>query len=294
VAGVRLTHPDRVIYAEQGLTKLDLAEYYVKVADWMLPYVVGRPLSLVRCPEGIKGPCFYQKQPPQGLPKSVRRVKVRLKETDTINVYVENLEGVLALVQFGALEIHAWQCRADDLDRPDRMVFDLDPGPGVDWKEVVATADLLRERLKKLSLVSFAKTTGGKGVHVVVPIERRNTWAEVKDFSRSIAGSLAAEHPDRYTINMSKAQRPGKIFIDYLRNERGATAIAPYSTRARKGAAVSMPVSWQELHKTASADAFTVANVPARLARRSRDPWRELPEMRQRITQRARKKVAAD
>ncbi|HET6327935.1 MAG TPA: non-homologous end-joining DNA ligase [Planctomycetaceae bacterium] len=290
--GVRLTHPDRVVYPDVGITKRDVAEYFVAVAPWMLPHVAGRPLSLVRCPAGMAGTCFYQKQPPQGLPPSVQLIKIQIKDTLTVNTYIEDVDGLLALVQFGVLEIHAWQSQADDIERPDRLVFDLDPGPDVEWTRVIDAALLVRDFLKHLGLTSFVKTTGGKGLHVVAPIARNRSWDEVKDFCHGIATVITGADPNHFAATMSKAARPGKIYIDYLRNERGSTAIAPYSTRARDGAPVSMPLTWTELRDVKSGAAFTVANATAYLKKRKRDPWESYGRLKQRITEAAVKSIA--
>jgi bifunctional non-homologous end joining protein LigD len=284
IDGVRITHPDRVVFQDAGITKRDLAEYCVGVAKWMLPHLVRRPLTLVRCPEGTAKPCFYQKQPPQGLPDSVKRIPIRFKEGNSVGVYVEDLAGLLALIQFGVLEVHVWQASIDDIERPDRIVFDLDPGPNVEWPRVADAALLLRDSLKELSLVSFVKTTGGKGLHIVVPIEPERPWSEVKEFSKAMSQALVTADPSRYTLSMSKAARPGKIFIDYLRNERGATAVVAYSPRARAGAPVSFPLDWKELNKTRAGNAVTVSNALARLKKRTRDPWKDLTKVRQTIS----------
>jgi bifunctional non-homologous end joining protein LigD len=290
--GVRLTHPDRVVYPDAGITKREVAEYFAAVAPWMLPHVAGRPLSLVRCPEGMSGTCFYQKQPPQGLPSCVKQIKIQIKDALTVNVYIEDVAGLLALVQFGVLEIHAWQSRADDIERPDRLVFDLDPGPNVEWMRVVDTAFLVCDFLKHLGLTSFVKTTGGKGLHIVAPIARSRSWDEVKEFCHGVATLITGSDPNHFAATMSKAARPGKIYIDYLRNERGSTAVAPYSSRARDGAPVSMPLSWTELRRVKSGAAFTVANALAHIKKRKRDPWEGYGRLKQRITDAARKSIA--
>jgi bifunctional non-homologous end joining protein LigD len=291
--GVRLTHPDRVVYPDVGVTKRDLAEYCVAVADWMLPHLMHRPLTLVRCPAGMGKPCFYQKQPPQGLPPSVKRMPIRFKEEQTEGVYIEDVEGLLALIQFGVLEIHTWQSSANDIERPDRIVFDLDPGPNVAWSRVVDTALLLRGSLNELGLTSFVKTTGGKGLHIVLPIEPERPWSEVKEFTKSMAEALVVADPRSYTVSMSKAARPGKIFIDYLRNERGATAVAAYSPRARAGAPVSFPLDWRELRKTQAGNLATVRDVPAKLNKRKTDPWAQLLKIRQSISDEALRAVSS-
>jgi bifunctional non-homologous end joining protein LigD len=282
--GVRLTHPDRVVFPDAGLTKRDLADYCASVANWMLPHLVRRPLTLVRCPEGMGKTCFYQKQPPQGLPPSVKRLPIRFNEGPTVGVYVEDLQGLLALIQFGVVEIHAWQASVDQIERPDRIVFDLDPGPNVAWSRVVDAAILLRDSLKELALKSFVKTTGGKGLHIVVPIEPKRPWSEIKEFTKSMAQALASADPSKYTLSMSKSARPGKIFVDYLRNERGATAVAAYSPRARAWAPVSLPLDWRELRNSHSGNEATVGNVLPRLKKRTRDPWADLLKVRQSIS----------
>lgn len=282
----RLTHPERVVYPESDITKSEVAHYYAAVADRMLPHVVDRPVSLVRCPEGRAKQCFFQKHPPEGISDALGRVKIREKSGLATYLTIQDAEGLLALIQFGGLEIHLWGSRAADLEHPDRIVIDLDPGPDVPWNWVVEGATTLRDILDELGLVSFCKTTGGKGLHVVVPIATKSTWSEVKDFSRSLAEFLARMSPQRYLINMSKAQRGGKIFVDYLRNERGATAVAPFSTRARAGAPVATPVSWRELPKLTSASQFTIATVPPRLKKQRIDPWKEMLTVRQAISPR--------
>jgi bifunctional non-homologous end joining protein LigD len=247
----------------------------------MLPHVVDRPISLVRCPEGRAKQCFFQKHPPTGISEALGRVEIREKSGLATYLTIQDTEGLLALIQFGGLEIHLWGSRADDLEHPDRIIFDLDPGPEVAWSAVVEGALTLRGILGELGLESFCKTTGGKGLHVVLPIARKSSWEEVKGFSRTAAEFLARMNPARYVVNMSKAQRSGKIFVDYLRNERGSTAVAPFSTRARSGAPVATPISWRELPKLSGANAFTIANLPQRLKSLRTDPWKNLLKVRQ-------------
>lgn len=288
---IELTHPERVLYTDQGITKLDLANYYTEIADWILPHLVDRPLSVVRCPGGTTGPCFYQKHPPEGLSEVVERIPIREKDEFDTYVVVRNIEGVIALVQFGALELHPWGSKADNIERPDRIVFDLDPDVNLPWKRVAEAALLLRELLAELGLRSFVKTTGGNGLHIVLPVVRKHNWQEVKQFTKTVAEAMAALQPQRYVANMSKAARKGKIFVDYLRNERGATAVAPYSTRARNGAPVSTPIDWEELPHLSGADDFDIRAVLARLRKLRRDPWAEITGLRQGITASARKKL---
>lgn len=283
VAGVRLSHPDRVLYPEQGMTKLDLARYYQEVERWILPHVKKRPLTLVRCPEGRKKACFYQKHFRDGMPTAIRSVPIHEEGgTGEPYLYVDDLAGLVGLVQFGVLELHGWGALIDDVERPDRLVFDLDPDPSVPWMQVIETAELVRGGLSDLGLESFVQTTGGKGLHVVAPLRRGRPWAEVKDFARAFAERLVEIAPDRYVSKASKAARTGKIFIDWLRNARGATAIVPYSSRAREGATVATPLSWKELKRVKPGD-FTVATIPARLAKLKKDPWEEFLTTRQTI-----------
>ncbi|HVA44995.1 MAG TPA: DNA ligase D [Pirellulales bacterium] len=284
VAGVRLTHPDRLLYPEQGLTKLGLAAFYSQIADWILPHVVDRPLSLLRCPEGRRKSCFFQKHLHASASASLRRTAIQEKNKVGEYAVVDDLSGIVALVQMGVLEIHVWGSRADDVERPDRLVFDLDPAPGIEWPRVVDAAHDVRKALHSIDLESFVKTSGGKGLHVVVPMVRRHAWPEIKAFSKAVARRIAEAAPDLYTTNALKAQRKGRIFIDYLRNDRGATSIAPYSTRAREHAPVAVPVDWKELKRDLRADHFNVENLPARLARLKRDPWEQLLKLRQSIT----------
>lgn len=287
VAGIVLTHPDRVLYEAQGLTKRDLAEYYVSVADAMLPHLKGRPLSLVRCPVGQGKSCFYQKHPGASAPKALRRVQIREKSGTHEYVVADDVAGLVALVQMGVLEVHPWGSRADDVERPDRIIFDLDPAPDVNWTRVVDAAAALRDRLKELGLESFLKTTGGKGLHVVAPIRPGREWPEVKTFCKAVVTAMERDEPDAYTTNMSKRERDGRIFLDYLRNDRGSTAIAPFSTRARPGAPVATPLFWRELGPKLDPRKYNVLTVPGRLKALKSDPWAEMLETRQQISAKA-------
>ncbi|HJT33173.1 MAG TPA: DNA ligase D [Pirellulales bacterium] len=293
VAGVRLTHPDKVLYAEQRITKLGLAEFYEQIADWILPHLVDRPLSLVRCPEGPRKTCFYQKHLGPSAPRVLGRVTIQEKSKTNEYSVVKNIAGIVALVQMGVLEIHPWGARADDVERPDRLTFDFDPSPELGWSAVVDAARRLRTLLESIDLESFVKTSGGKGLHVVVPIRRRLEWPEVKAFCKSVVQRLANDSPENFTVNPLKATRKNKIFLDYLRNDRGATSVAAYSTRARSGAPVSVPIAWDELRADLRADYFNVENLPERLRRLRRDPWEALPKLRQSITAAARKAVTS-
>ena len=290
-AGVRLTSPDKVLYPNQGITKLDLARYYYEVGEWMLPHIAGRPLVLVRCPEGREKECFYQKHPGVGVPENLRQIPIREKSKSENYVVVDDVSGLISLAQIGSLEIHAWGSREDKLEHPDRLIFDLDPDPTVAWERVVESALQIRQFLEDLGLESFVKTTGGKGLHLVVPIQRRHDWDEAKEFCKRVAEAIVAADPKRYTSNMSKAARGGKIFVDYLRNGRGATSVAAFSTRAKPGAPVSVPLTWKELSPQIRSDQFNVLNLFERLNKLKRDPWEEIDSVRQSLSAAVRKKV---
>jgi len=277
IGNVRLTHPDRVYWPDLGVTKQDLAEYYVGVWDWMAPHIVGRPLALVRAPEGIDAEKFFQKHIGANVKDSPLRRVVHTKEHDVIAV--ESRDDLLALVQSGALEIHVRGSRLQNLELCDRIVFDLDPGEGVPWKEIVGAAREIRDRLAGLKLKSFVKLSGGKGIHVVLPIAGAD-WDTTKIFSQAMVMSLVADAPQRYVGKMTKSLRAGKIFIDYFRNTREATSVAAYSTRARPGAAVSAPLSWEQLGRTKSAADFTVLNLKKHFRR---DPWADIGKVRQKL-----------
>jgi bifunctional non-homologous end joining protein LigD len=281
LAGVRLTSPDKILYPEQGISKLELANYYRAVADWILPHIVDRPLVFVRCPEGRGKECFYQKHPTMGAPEAFRLVPVRENKKTENYVIVDDMAGLISIAQIGALEVHAWGSRADKLEQPDRLIFDLDPDPTVPWKRVMQSAQQVRKFLEDLGLESFLKTTGGKGLHLVVPIRRRHEWDEVKTFCKNVADAIVAADPHHFTANMAKAARPGKIFLDYLRNGRGATAIAPYSTRSRSGAPISVPIAWKELTAGLTSDHFTIRNIGMRLKLLKKDPWDGFTSVRQ-------------
>ena len=287
VAGVKLTHPDRVLFRDQAITKLGLARYYEAVADWMVPHVADRPLSLVRCPEGERGACFYQKHAAPGVPKQVKRVRIRESGGGPASyLYVDDLPGIIALAQIGVLEIHPWGTRVERIERPDRLVLDLDPAPGLPWPRVVEAAEEARALLEGLGLVSFVKTTGGKGLHVVVPVRPEAGWDALRALGEGIGAAMTRRAPDRYTINPLKAARRGRVFIDYLRNIRGATAVAAYSPRAKPGAPVSTPLAWSELSAKTDPAAFTVATVPRRLTALRKDPWADFFSVDQAITAR--------
>jgi bifunctional non-homologous end joining protein LigD len=284
IAGVTITHPDRIVYPEQGFTKLDVAKYYETVADYILPHLAGRPLSLVRCPAGASGQCFYQKHVTESTPDAVHSVAVKEKGHAAKYVMIDDLAGLISLVQIGVLELHPWPATKESLESPDRMIFDLDPGPGVSWKDVIAAARDVRSELEARRLKSYVRTSGGKGLHVVVPLAPVHTWDEVKEFAHDVSLNLVNQQPNRYVATMTKSKRGGKVFIDYFRNGRGATAVASYSTRARAGAPVALPLRWEELGRTKSADQFNVVNTLRRLKSQKQDAWKEFFRIRQSLS----------
>jgi len=281
---VRLTNPQRVLYPDLGLTKAELARYYEQVAGWILPHLRGRPLTLVRCPEGYQN-CFYQKHVNERVPPAIGRIEIDGEGGRETYMTADSLDALFGLVQMGVLELHTWGATTDRLERPDRLTFDLDPDPSVPWMQVLEAARLTKALLEELGLAAFVKTTGGKGLHVVTPIQRFHDWDGAKTFAKAVADHMVATIPQRFTSNLAKRARKGKIFIDYLRNARGATAIAAYSPRAKPGAPVSVPLAWEELSAEITSDHFTIATLPDRLAHRRRDPWAGYDQAARRLTE---------
>nr|HEX4319221.1 non-homologous end-joining DNA ligase [Kofleriaceae bacterium] len=285
--GFPLTNLDKVLFADAGVTKAQLVAYLAVVADRMLPHVAHRPLTLVRCPNGSARGCFFQKKRMPGTPAAIAPVALVDSDGEAVDyMQLADLAGLVACAQLGALEIHTWGCHAPDVERPDLLVFDLDPDPKVHWDRVVLGALQLRRALHERGLDSFVKTTGGKGLHVVVPVTGHHDWDAHKALSKQVVDDLAAAEPHAYTTTIAKAARHDRIFLDYLRNGRGATFVAPYSPRARPGAPVAMPVAWDALASGLDPKAFTIATVPPRLGL---DPWAALPTTKQTYRLRGRK-----
>lgn len=284
VAGVSLSHASRVLFPGIGWTKLDLARYYERIAERIIPHLHNRPLTLVRCPHGGTGKCFFQKHVNETTTEDIERVKVPEDHGAALYMMANNVQAIVSLVQMGVLELHTWGAKAGHLDKPDRLIFDLDPAPDLPWTQVVEAALLMRALLEDLGLRSFLKTTGGKGLHIAVPLKPERPWPEVKAFTRAIAEHLANTIPDRFTAKISKAKRTDKIFIDYLRNGSGATAVAAYSTRARPGAPISTPIAWEELDENLHSDSFTASNIQQRLDNLRADPWAEYFQLKQRLS----------
>jgi bifunctional non-homologous end joining protein LigD len=278
---VTLTHPDRVLWPEAGITKQGLADYYAIAWPWIAKHIVGRPLVLVRCPTGYVQGCFFQKHVWAGLDEHIRQIHDPHEKLPIVGI--DSFDGLIALVQAAALEIHPWGAKSEDLDHPDRLIFDLDPGEGISFSDLAAAAREVRQRLAKAKLESFVKTTGGKGLHVVAPIAPRSTWEQAKKFCRALAEAMAHDAPQRFTATVAKKARGGHIYVDYLRNARGATAVAAYSTRARPNAAISTPLTWAELDATSSASQFTLGNFGKRLQHLGADPWSGFFELRQQL-----------
>lgn len=294
VAGVRITHPDRVLYPEQGLTKVALARYYEAQAERILPELERRPLALLRCPQGLDTECFFQRHPRRPIPDSLPRVRLRESDGEAEYVYVETAAHLVALVQAGVMELHPWGSRVDRVETPDRLVFDLDPGPDVPWRELVRQARALGDTLEGLGLTPFVRTTGGKGLHLVVPLRRGTGWDDAKAFARAVCERRAGQDPDRLTVNMSKARRQGRVFLDYLRNGRGNTAVASYSVRARPGAPVAVPLRWEELATVGRANRYDVDNLKRRLAALKDDPWADFDRCRRGLTRAMKRELALD
>lgn len=289
IAGVSLSNPDKVLYDQAQITKQDLAEYYERVAEFMLPYVQRRPLTLVRCPQGHAHHCFFQKHLTDALSDSVKPIAIDEKKGTLNYAYVEDARGLVELVQMGTLEIHAWGSRVDQVEKPDTLVFDLDPGEGVPWSQMQQGALDVYHYLINLGLSSFLRTSGGKGLHVVVPISRRHSWDQVKAFAKALAVRITQDQPESYVATATKAKRKNKIFIDYLRNGRGATSICCYSTRGRDFAPVATPLRWDELGSLPSSQKYRLDNIEDRLESISEDPWEDFFSTKQSITQKMRK-----
>lgn len=291
VAGVKVSSPRRVLFDELALTKEALARYYESVAEWMLPDLRNRPLSLVRCPQGPGEGCFYQKHIDAAWSGEIDRITIAETGGEGTYAVANSAAAVVALVQKGVIELHGSGATTRDLGRPDRMVFDLDPDPLVAWRDVIAAARLTRDKLQEIGLESFVKTTGGKGLHVVVPLAPKHDWSEVTSFSRAVAESMAVEEPRRFTSKMAKKERSRRIFIDYLRNSPGATAVAAYSVRAREGAPVSTPLHWDEVGGRMKPSQFHAASVVRRLRGLHSDPWKTFRRTAQTLTAAMKRKA---
>jgi bifunctional non-homologous end joining protein LigD len=269
VADVTITHPDRILWPDGGITKLALAQYYAAVAPKLLAHAGERPISLVRCPRGQGKQCFFQRHPGEGMASHVHSVKVAGRGDGKPFIYIDDATGLVSLVQMGTIELHAWNATVADVKKPDQLIFDLDPGEDVAWSAIKKAARDVKKALDALGLISFLKTTGGKGLHIVVPFATGPSWSQAKQFARAFSQKLADAEPARFTINIRKEARPGHIFLDYLRNDETASAVAAYSVRARPGAPVSLPIDWSQLGRVKSGDAYKIKDA----LRARPDPW---------------------
>jgi bifunctional non-homologous end joining protein LigD len=284
IAGIKLSNAAKILYAEDGYTKRDVARHYVDVADWILPYLQDRPLSIVRCPDGYDKTCFFQKHVSKDSHRHVQAIQLDPANKAAEYFVANQLPAIIELVQLGVLELHTWGSRYPVTALADRLIFDLDPGPGLAWEKVTEAALLLRGLLEEVDLQCFVKTTGGKGLHVEVPIKAEYPWDVIKAFAHGVSDYLEAQIPDRFTASISKKKREGRIFIDYLRNSSGATAIVPYSTRARAGAPVATPLAWEEVGAGIQADTFNITNISERLTGLANDPWKHYLGSKQQLT----------
>ncbi len=278
-----LTHPEKIMFPESKISKLQIAEYYHSIGKWILPYVINRPLALLRCPDGKDAQCFFQKHLNKNDHSNSTLFEGKPSNKNESFIYIKDMKGLLKLVQMGVLEIHPWGSSADKPEKPDLFIFDLDPAPNVPWKKVIEAAFRVKEELEELGLQSFVKTTGGKGLHITIPIQRRYSWEQVNHFSKIFVEYMVSKYPKDYIGTMSKAKRVGKIFIDYLRNHQGATAVAPYSTRSRENATIATPLAWEELTPKIKSTQFTLKTLPKRLAKLKKDPWQDFFKIKQKL-----------
>lgn len=281
---IPISNPNKILYPNVNINKLDVANYYKKIAAWILPYISKRPLTIVRCPEGQQGECFYQRHLNEIAVNGIYPINLKNgKPSEKPYFYIKESVGLMTLSQLDVLEIHPWGSRIDKLEKPDLITFDLDPGLDVEWQEVIETAFFIKESLQQINLTCFIKTTGSKGLHIVIPIRRQYSWEKVKLFAHTFVDYLAMRNPDLIVTNMNKTKRKGKVFVDYLRNQRGATSIAPYSTRIRENAAVATPLAWDEVSVRIKSDHFTIKTLPQRLQRLKCDPWRDFLSLKQQL-----------
>lgn len=278
-----ITNQGKILFTDKNISKSDLASYYEKVAPQILPHIINRPLMILRCPQGQGKKCFFQKHYHEKLPQGLYVVEVKEKEQVQPYLYIKDIKGLAALAQLAVIEIHPWRSNIRNIEKPDRIIFDLDPGPTIRWYKMIMAALRLRKCLLKYGLESFVKTSGKKGLHVVVPIVPKQDWDFVKEFSAQIATKMVLDYPKEYVSTMKKSEREGKIFIDYFRNGRGSTTVAPYSCRANAFASVSLPLSWKELEKIKSSEAFDIESVLTKIKRSKTDPWKDFFLLKQKL-----------
>ena len=284
VGGIGISNPQRVIDAQTGATKLQLAEYYLSVQPWLVPHLRGRPLSIVRAPDGVGGDSFFQRHCGRLKMPHMRALDRSLDPEHARLIQADDICAVIEAVQMGTVEFHTWSARSDRIDRPDRVIFDLDPDPKLDWPHMADATCMTLDLLEILGLKAFLKTSGGRGMHVVVPIDRRHSWDTVRAFAQGVSQRLAEQAPDKLVAKMGAKNRVGKVFVDYLRNQRGASTVAAYSVRARPGLGVSVPIELDELHALDGANQWTILNLKERLEAQRSDPWAAYGATRQGIT----------
>jgi bifunctional non-homologous end joining protein LigD len=277
----RITHPERIVFPQLGISKIDVARYYTAVAEWIVPELRDRPLSILRCPDGTEKGCFFQKHLTGNIGTHVRGVRIKDSTGEQDYLCIDDVVGLLELVQMNTIEFHPWGVRSATPDRADRIVFDLDPHASVAWPQVIGGAEAVRAHLESLGLTCFLRTSGGKGLHIVLPFKPAVPWKAARPFARTVADALAALHPGRFVSVAGEAKRAGRIFIDWLRNARGATSVASYSLRARSDAGVAMPLAWKQLAKIEGAHAFSMSNALAHIGRRRSDPWHDIDRIDQ-------------
>ncbi|MBA3755017.1 MAG: DNA ligase D, partial [Nitrosomonas sp.] len=281
VEGITITHPEREVFPDSGITKGDVAMHYARVMPFILPFVKNRLISLLRCPDTIEGQCFFQRNPMRGMSLDIIGKTVTHQGNKHNYFYIDSAEGLLQLVQMGTIEFHVWQSRVENIVKPEQIIFDLDPGENVPFEAIKLAAEDIRRRLKKLNLESFPRLSGGKGIHVTIPLKIKHSWDEIKNLTQKFAKQMERDTPDAYVATMTKSRRAGKIFIDYLRNDYSSTAIAPFSLRARKGAPVAVPLSWKKLNAMDSAAAFNISTVNKMLNKTTEKLIQEFFDLRQ-------------
>jgi bifunctional non-homologous end joining protein LigD len=281
IAGVELTHPDKIFYPEGNFTKQDVAEYYERAAEYLLPFLIGRPATLVRSPAGVNKGVFYQRHAGEYFPDYIERVKIHGKEETEIYITIDELNDLIYLVNQGVLEFHAWGSTCKHEDNPDQLIWDLDPGSAGEWKYVVQGALMIKEKLERLGLKPFAKLSGSKGIHVVLPIKPAHSWEEGKAFTLLIAEQIVADDPDHFTVSLPKEDRVGKVFIDYLRNSKGATAVSPFSLRARQVAAAAAPIDWKEVELSMQPNHYTLDKLDKPTLKKLAAHWKDFWEVSQ-------------
>lgn len=287
---VKITHPNKILYPDSNISKIDIISYYESVIDLLLPHWVNRPLSVLRCPEGFKQQCFFQKHfQKKVFSKHLFPIKIKSEKEDYF--YIKNKQGLLTLIQMNVLEFHPWGSKVDNIEKPDRITFDLDPGPDISWEALIEATLFIREQLKIIGLESYLKTTGGKGFHIVIPIMRTLPWEDMYSFTKDFAFKMTEVKPEIFVATMAKSKREGKIFLDYLRNSKEATAVGVYSTRARNKASISTPLFWEEIHQINSADEFNIMNISIRLKNINQNPWEGFFEIKQSINQKVLKNL---